>query len=129
MIIVLSKNKKRKTFSVHRLVADAFCKKTINGTEVNHIDGNRLNNKSSNLEWCTKSQNITHSYIKLKRKGSHQGIPGRLKKSVLQISLDGFILNEFDSITTAGDCTNTKRHHIGKCVLGKRKNAGGFIWL
>lgn len=56
----------KKSHSVHRLVLMAFTKKPDenNYYEVNHIDGDKLNNKVSNLEWVTKSQNIKHAYDK-----------------------------------------------------------------
>ena len=49
---------RKNTFLVHRIVAEAFCKKKENDKIVNHIDGNKLNNNSSNLEWCNQSHNI-----------------------------------------------------------------------
>jgi len=53
------------SFSVHRLVANAFIDKPkdfdIIDYEVNHIDFNRSNNVSSNLEWLTKSQNAQYT--------------------------------------------------------------------
>ena len=52
-----------KRYYVHRLVADAFFDGDHDKIDVNHIDGNRLNNKLSNLEWCTRKENIRHAYI------------------------------------------------------------------
>lgn len=46
---------------VHRLVAQVFLSDWNADLEVNHIDGNRLNNRSDNLEMCTRQQNIDHS--------------------------------------------------------------------
>lgn len=45
--------------SVHRLVASCFCEGE--GTEVNHIDEDKYNNISTNLEWCSRSYNQVHS--------------------------------------------------------------------
>lgn len=60
--VSLFKNRKCKNFMVHRLVAKAFC---FNGNDkpfVNHIDGNKANNKATNLEWVTASENLEHAY-------------------------------------------------------------------
>lgn len=47
--------------AVHRLVAICFCPNPNGYLEVNHIDGNKLNNHASNLEWCTRLENVRHA--------------------------------------------------------------------
>lgn len=51
-----------RTFRVNRLVATAFIPNPDNKPVVNHIDGNKENNKADNLEWATISENMLHAY-------------------------------------------------------------------
>ncbi|MDX1373760.1 MAG: NUMOD4 domain-containing protein [Nitrososphaeraceae archaeon] len=55
-------NKGRKTVNVHRLVGLYFVDNPRNMKELNHIDGNKMNNHANNLEWCSRSENIKHAY-------------------------------------------------------------------
>ena len=52
----------RKTIAVHKLVALGFVPNPDNLPEVNHKDGNKLNNHFSNLEWCSRGANIQHAF-------------------------------------------------------------------
>ncbi|NFE13145.1 hypothetical protein FDB55_06915 [Clostridium botulinum] len=60
-VVKLFKNKTKKDFKVHRLVAEAFITNPNNYKVVNHIDGNPLNNRVDNLEWCSQKMNVAHA--------------------------------------------------------------------
>jgi hypothetical protein len=58
----LYKESKRESRLLHRVVAKAFIPNSDNKTDVNHIDGDRKNNASSNLEWTTRLENMQHGF-------------------------------------------------------------------
>lgn len=52
-------------YDVHRLVCMAFWPSVADGLDVNHKDGNRLNNAAWNLEWVTRRENLKHAEVVL----------------------------------------------------------------
>lgn len=63
-VLVLINNKSiKKTVYIHRLLAKAYILEEPMKTYVNHKDGVKTNNKITNLEWCTSSENIKHAYV------------------------------------------------------------------
>ena len=80
-----------KTRTVHRLVALAFIPEVDGKVFVNHKDGNKQNNNATNLEWCTRSENMTHAY-QYNLKSSVGTKNGRNKLSYEDVS---FILENY----------------------------------
>ena len=60
--VKLYKDGKSKRVKVHRLVAQQFIYNYADLPQVNHIDGNKANNYTGNLEWCTAAENTRHAY-------------------------------------------------------------------
>lgn len=94
--------------SVHRLVAETFIPKPANATQVNHIDGDKTNPRSDNLEWCTGSENQIHAV----RNGLNP------TNKAVKIVETGEV---FPSIGECARSIDGNRVHIGECARGERK--------
>lgn len=109
---------KRKTYYLHRLVADAFINNPNNYTTVNHIDGDKSNASIENLEWCSLKQNTIHA---IKILGKH--------KKLYQRSLGGIYQKEIDEIyNKARKLTRDTgiRHHVDHIIPLNGKNISGL---
>jgi hypothetical protein len=130
---VLIYNKgKYKTYLLHRLIANLFIDNPDNLPEVNHIDGDKLNNSISNLEWCSRSQNIRHGVDNHLIKAPWKNKSGALhtrSKPVMQISLDGNIINEYGSAREASRLSGVNYGTISCVLIGRGKTAGGYKWV
>lgn len=113
-------NGKSKGSSVHRLVAKAFIPNADSSkTCVNHIDGNRANNKVSNLEWVTPKENVYHSFQYGKRKEC-KNVPRVTKLTDYQISQIDFLRNHY-TLKKIADLFNISYTSIKNIVIkGKR---------
>jgi hypothetical protein len=109
-------------YLVHRLVAETFLTSTkpddISQFVVNHIDGNKLNNCVTNLEWVTHKENASHA----KTLDTHTR-----SVSVSQI-YKGEVIAKYPSIVIASHYTNIGRSTIENGVLGRCSQTGGFEW-
>jgi len=119
--VVIYRNNSKKTFRVHRLVADAFIENHDNKRCVNHKDGNKKNNFWKNLEWATHKENSQHAWMNGLKNTDH------LERKVAQIK-DGKVVRVWKSQSEVDRRLNIKQGNISKCCLGKRIIAGGFQW-
>lgn len=105
----LFKDGKAKHIRTHRLVAQAFCENPENKPEVNHIDGNKLNNHASNLEYCTSSENQKHAYQLGLQKASGGAISNRKKVRCIELGVTTDSLNAMQRYLYNLGYTNTDR--------------------
>lgn len=135
--VVLEYKNKKRCAKMHRLVAEAFIPNPYNFPQVNHIDMNRQNNRTDNLEWCTRKYNIHHA---IENNGNMlKGIKKYNKyirpKQIYQYSLDNELMAIYPNAKLAEKITGVCGRNILQ-VASKdeykpgltRKQAGGFKW-
>lgn len=113
---ILCGYKDRRTVYIHRLVAETFLEKPEGKDFVNHINGNKLDNRAENLEWCTHAENMEHA--------NRTGLTDCIRKKIVCVET----ARHFKSITEASKETGIGRTSIGHCLAGYAKTANGFHW-
>lgn len=111
----------KKRLYAHRLVAQAFLEKPLNlqQNQINHIDGNKLNNHKDNLEWATEKENMQHCFKTELKKMKHVFCFNKEKKLVA----------EYPSIVAAARAAGIAWNIIQQELAKEVKTlAGGFYW-
>lgn len=122
-------NIKRTTKYVHRLVAKAFIDSIPPKMTINHKDGNKTNNKVSNLEIVSYSDNHLHAFEILKRKPTCLGKTNtNVSKPVRQIDSKGNKINDYPSAREAERQTGISHKNISQCCHKERLYAKGYQW-
>lgn len=137
--IFLCKNNVRKQCLIQRLVAKAFLPNPDNLPFVNHKDENKENNfvwvnedgtvdpEKSNLEWCNEGYNV--NYGTATRRRAKKLTNGKKSMPVLQFTLDGQFVKEYESLNEVSRQTGFPSSNICNAIHGKgQKTSNGFIW-
>lgn len=115
----LYKNSKCTAKIIHRLVAKAFIPNNFNKPQVNHIDGNKLNNKVSNLEWMSNSENQLHAYklgLQPSRAGENNN---KAKITDKDVNLLKQLYNSGMSIIEVSNSSNINMSIIRQIIYGR----------
>lgn len=114
--VCIHHNGKQYTKNIHRLIAETFYDyDKYDELEVNHIDGNKLNNRIENLEWCTRKENVDHAFRK------HLRVPSRrIKIRVIETG------EEYESIRECARTIGVDQSMICAYLNGKTKSCKGY---
>lgn len=141
--IGLIKDKKRKNFKVHRLVAEAFIENKFNKPHVNHINEDKMDNRSVNLEWVTQSENANHGSCQIRKRLKTVGRKRTKEfiKKMMETKIRNNTVNNkrvpvkcldeniiFNSTNEAAEYFGIRASEITACCRGKRKSCGGHKW-
>ena len=99
---------------VHRLVADTWIDNPNHYRDVNHINGDKDDNRVENLEWTTRSQNLRHAYRTGLKK--NKGTPVRIAETG----------ETFESQHECARRIGGSQAHISECLAGKQSTYLGY---
>lgn len=127
----LCKNAQRKQYTIHRLVALAFIPNPLNKEQVNHIDGNKLNNHVSNLEWVTAKENMNHAWNNGLKKSSPKQRKAASKTMIEYNQKETMDLTTgivFDSLKQACESTNFN-YQTAICQMYRKTKRSRFTYV
>lgn len=127
-LVKLNKNGSVKTYQVHRLVAEAFIPNSENKPHVDHINTNRSDNRVENLRWSTPKENVNNPLTIQKMKTSQLGIKHWKAKPIIQYSMNGDIVDIWESSMMIEKANGWCNSHIRGACINNNKTAYNYKW-
>lgn len=146
LLVAFSKCNKRYTKTVHRLVAEAFIPNPDNLSDVDHINGDRTDNRVENLRWCSHKDNQGYDLCRQRMSEAHTGKKlseqhrdniskankGKPKPhfevKIDQYTLDDVFVRTWKSTMEIERVLGFKHNNISSACNGKLKTAYGSKW-
>lgn len=146
LVVGLSKNNKHCTKTVHRMVAQAFIPNPCRLRDVDHINGDRTDNRVENLRWCSHKDNTNYNICRHRMSEAHtgkilsdqhrsnisKGNKGKPKpyceKKINQYSLDGEFIKTWKSTMEIERELGFRHNNISNACKGKLKTAYNYKW-
>lgn len=126
LYIDLWANNKRRREYIHRIVAMAWIDNPNGYTQIDHRDGNRVNNSIENLRWCTYAINNSNPISKMKYAISR--VEDKTKSVEIACVKDGILLKVYPYAATVAD-DDFSPACVRLCLHGKMKSHKGFQWM
>lgn len=114
---------KGRFYLIHRLVMIAFVGGDAGKLQVNHINGNKTDNRLQNLEWASQSENVHHAY----KHGLMKPCDNGLKKRIAALR-DGEVIGEFDSMRDMCRALGLDRRSVQRTMSGRYANHHGLTF-
>lgn len=116
--------------AVHRLVALEFCEGHKDGLVVNHINGNKEDNRAANLEWVTQQANNLHAFRDLGRRPTSLGVFGGEHPTAKPVIGTDMLTGEQFYYASAMDAVREgfESSSISRCCSGQMKRHKGRAW-
>lgn len=129
---------------IHKAVAEAFIPNVHNKPQIDHIDGDKSNNRASNLRWVTNRENFDYSveiglrensYKALEENRNNQRRIQKIKDANIEkgtanccYTKDNVLVAEYRSYGEAARAVGTSPSHIRDCCIGRRNSCKGFVF-
>lgn len=128
-----------KTHRLHRIIAKTFIPNPENKPEIDHINGDRTDNRVENLRWVTRKENLNNpitkkrqSEVKKGKKASEEAkknmSKAQSKKPILQYDMYGNFIKKWESARQVEKELGIDETSIGLVCKGKYRHAGFYIW-